>query len=201
MVVFFDDILIYSQTLSDHINHLRLVLQTLQDNQFFVKRSKCSFGQHLVKYLGHIVSDLGVNMDHKNVQAMMEWLEPKNVKELTGFLGLTSYYRHFFKGYASITGPLTNLLKQNAYQWSLLAQQAFTALKTAMSSAPVLTLPNFGQDFVLEIDASNFSIGVVLMQHEQPISYFSKKLSMRLQQASAYVRELYAITEAVKNWR
>ena len=89
--------LIYSQTLSDHINHLRLVLQTLQDNQFFVKRNKFSFGQHSVEYLGHIVSDMGVSMDNKKVKARMEWLEPKNVKELRGFLGLTGYYRSFVK--------------------------------------------------------------------------------------------------------
>ena len=181
VVVFFNDILIYSQTLSDHIIHLRLVLQTLQDNQFFVKRSKCYFGQNLVEYLGHIVSDLGVSMDHKKVQAMMDWPEPKNVKELQGFLGLTGHYKHFVKGYASIATPLTYLLKQNAYQWSLLAQQAFTALKVAMSSAPILILPNFDQVFVLETAASNFGIGVVLMQREQPIAYFSKKLSLRLQ--------------------
>ena len=121
-----------------------------------------------MEYLGHIVSDLGVSMVYKKVQAMMDWLEPKNVKELWGFLGLTSYYRCFVKGYASIAASLTDLLKQNAYQCSLLAQQAFTALKPAMSLAPILTLPNFDKVFDLEINASNFGIWAVLMQREQP---------------------------------
>ena len=201
VAVFFYDILVYSPSLQDHIIHLRMVLQTLRDNQFLVKHNKCSFGQCFVEYLGHIVSAQGVSMDMQKVQAMLSWPVPRSVKELRGFLGLTGYYRRFVRGYASIAAPLTDLLKQNAFSWSDPAQQAFVALKAAMSSAPVLVLPNFDKDFVLETDASNFGIGAVLMQDEQPISYFSKKLSPRMQQASTYVREMYAITEAVKKWR
>ena len=116
-------------------------------------------------------------------------------------MGLTGYYRRFFKGYASIVASLTNLVKHNAYQRNDLAQQAFNYLKVAMSSTPVLILPNFDKEFVLETNATNFGIRAVLMQQEQPITYFSKKLSLRMKQAFAYVRELYAITEAVKKLR
>ena len=116
-------------------------------------------------------------------------------------MGLIGYYRRFVRGYASIAAPLTDLLKGTSYQWNDKAQHAFDELKSAMSTAPVLALPNFDKKFVLEADASNLGIGAVLMQQEQPLSYFSKKLSLRMQQASAYVRELYAITEAVKKWR
>ena len=147
-----------------HLDHLRVVLQTLKDNQFFVKRGKCSFGQPSLEYLGHMVSAEGVSMDYKKIQAMLDWPAPKNVKELRGFLGLTGYYRLFVKGYVSITAPLTNLLKLNAYQWSNSTQQAFQKLKATMSSTPVLRLPNFEQEFILETDASNFGIGAMLMQ-------------------------------------
>ena len=140
-------------------------------------------------------------MDDSKVKAMIEWPIPKKLKELRGFLGLTSYYRRFVKGYASIVAHLITSLKKDAYQWSPVAQQAFDQSKHAMTSAPVLILPNFEQEFVLETDASNLGIGAVLMQREQPISYFSKKLSWCMQQAYTYVRELYAIIEAVKKWR
>ena len=103
-----------------------------------------------MEYLGYVVSSEGVSMDIQKVQAMLDWPQPHNVKELRGFLGLTGYYRRFVKGYASIADPLTDLLKQNAYQWTELAQKAFEALKIAMSSTPVLTLPDFEKDFVFE---------------------------------------------------
>ena len=164
VVICFDDILVYSSSMITHLDHLRVVLQTLKDNQFFVKRGKCSFGQPSLEYLGHMVSAEGVSMDYKKIQAMLDWPAPKNVKELRGFLGLTGYYRLFVKGYVSVAAPLTNLLKLNAYQWSNSTQQAFQKLKATMSSTPVLRLPNFEQEFILETDASNFGIGAMLMQ-------------------------------------
>ena len=191
----------YSSTLAEHLDHLRLVLQVLKDNQFFVKRSKCAFRQKEVEYLGHIVSAEGVHMDQNKVKAMVEWPQPKNIKELRGFLGLTGYYRRFVRSYASIAAPSTELLKKDAFHWTIATQEAFTKLKVAMSSASVLALPNFNKDFVLETDASDYGVGALLIQNEQPLAYFSKKLSLRMQQASTYVRELYAITEAVKKWR
>lgn len=202
VVVFFNDILIYNPTLHDHLMHLRMVLQTLRDNQFFVKKSKCIFGQDAVEYLGHIVSGCGVSMDRQKIQAMLDRPIPKNIKELREFLGLTGYYHRFVCSYASIASPLTDLLKKDPFQWSDAAQHSFDALKMAMASTPVLTLPNFKEEFILETDASDLGIGVVLMQREHLISYFSKKLSFRMQKASAYnVWELYAITEAVRKWR
>ena len=140
-------------------------------------------------------------MDENKVQDMMSWPVPQNIKELRGFLGLTRYYRRFVRGYASIAAPLTDLLKKDAFQFSKEAHAVFEHLKRAMITTPMLVLHNFDNEFVLETDGSNFGVGVVLIQNEQPISYFSKKLSIRMQQASAYLRELYAITEAVKKWR
>ena len=166
-----------------------------------MKKSKCAFGQRSVEYLGHVVSADGVPMDRNKVHAVLGWAQLKNVKELRGFLGLIGYYRRFVRGYASLAAHFIDLLKHDAFKWSSEAQQAFDKLKWAMSTTPVLILPDFNKAFVLETDASNCGVGVVLMQNEQPISYFSKKMSLSMQQTSAYVRELYAITEAIKKWR
>ncbi|XP_061370333.1 uncharacterized protein LOC133313043 [Gastrolobium bilobum] len=198
VAVFFDDILIYSSSLEQHLEHLKLVLTCLKENQFLVKRSKCAFAQTEVEYLGHVVSRQGVSMDSNKIQAMVDWPPPKNIKQLRGFLGLIGYYRRFVCNYASIAAPLTDLLKTDSFVWSNKAHTAFISLKTAMTSAPVLSLPNFSIEFIVESDASDLGVGVVLLQSEHPIAYFSKKLSLRMQKSSAYVRELYAITESVK---
>ncbi|CAJ2644751.1 unnamed protein product [Trifolium pratense] len=137
VLVFFDDILIYSKTWQEHLEHLSAVLQVLQDNQLFVKLSKCSFGVSEIEYLGHTVNGNGVSMDKEKVQAVLDWPTPKNVKQLRGFLGLTGYYRRFIKAYAKIASPLTDLLKKEAYDWTVQAESAFLQLKDAMTTAPV----------------------------------------------------------------
>ncbi|MCH93889.1 enzymatic polyprotein, partial [Trifolium medium] len=201
VLVFFDDILVYSPTWLSHLDHLHTVLQLLSDHQLFVKLSKCSFGMLEVDYLGHTVSGSGVTMDKDKVQAVLDWPIPANIKQLRGFLGLTGYYRRFIKAYATIASPLTDLLKKDNFQWSESAHQAFSTLKQAITSAPVLILPNFSQPFVLETDASSIGIGAVLSQQDHPIAYFSKKLGPTVQKQSAYLREFRAITEALAKFR
>ena len=157
-LVFFDDILVYSPSMTEHLTHLRMVLQVMRQNTLFAKRSKCVFGTKQVEYLGHVISAQGVATDPSKIQAMKEWPVPANLKQLRGFLGLTGYYRRFIKGYASISQPLTILLKKNAFQWSPQAQLAFEELKQAMIESPVLALPNFNEEFIIETDASGFGI-------------------------------------------
>lgn len=201
VIVFFDDILVYSCTLEDHHEHLKTVFQCLLDNQFFLKKSKCTFAQPSIAYLGHIVSANGVGPDPEKINAMINWPQPHTVKQLRGFLGLTGFYRKFVKHYASIAAPLTALLKKYSFNWSAEAQTAFESLKKAMTETPVLALPNFDEDFTLETDASGLGMGAVLCQNGHPICYFSKKFCRRMLTASTYVRELCAITTAVKKWR
>ncbi|XP_061358911.1 uncharacterized protein LOC133303071 [Gastrolobium bilobum] len=188
-------------TFQDHTQHMQITLHTLSQNQFFVKMSKCAFGVEEIDYLGHKVSHKGVHADNKKIEAMLSWPPPKSIKQLRGFLGLTGYYRRFVQNYATIASPLTDLLKQGAFNWSEEAQEAFEFLKMAMASTPILVLPNFSLPFVLETDASNSGIGAVLLQQDRLLSFFSKRLGPRLATASTYVRELYAICEAVKRWR
>ena len=198
VIVFFDDILVYSPSLETHIEHLEIVFKCLLENQFYLKRSKCSFAQPSIEYLGHIVSFGGVAPDPEKIRVMLSWPTPKTVKHLRGFLGLTGFYRKFVCNYATIAKPLTELLKKDAFDWGAAAQTAFDTLKQAMTEAPVLALPNFEEDFIIETDASGIGMGAVLIQNNHPICYFSKAFCPKMSTASTYVRELCAITSAVK---
>jgi hypothetical protein len=201
VIVFFDDILVYSKTMKDHLRHLKLVFECLIQHKFYLKQSKCTIAQKSIEYLGHVVSAAGVGPDPEKIAAMTKWPTPKTIKQLRGFLGLTGFYRKFVQHYATIAQPLTALLKKDAFVWSSEADQAFHALKDAMTKAPVLTLPNFDEDFVIETDASGIGMGAVLIQRGHPIAYFSQKFCPKLLNSSTYVRELCAITAAVKKWR
>ena len=173
VLVFFDDILVFSKSLDMHLQHLRLVLSLLLQHQLYAKRSKCVFGIPEVEYLGHIISGQGVSADPKKLSAMKEWPFPTTVKALHGFLGLTGYYRKFIHQYSQIVAPLTALLKKKAFVWSLQAEEAFQALKVACCQPPVLALPNFSKPFTIECDASGIGLGAMLMQDHMPIAFHS----------------------------
>lgn len=201
VLVFFDDILVYSPTLEAHKEHLKEVLRILQQNQLFVKESKCTFAQRQVEYSGHIISERGVEADARKVEAMRQWPNPKCLKSLRGFLGPTGYYKRFVPHYGVISKPLTSLLKKGAFKWSEEAEKAFNKLKDALANTPVLTMPDFSKPFVLETDACKNGVGAVLMQEGKPIAYMSKSLSQRHLGLSTYEKELLAIVMAVKKWR
>lgn len=200
-MVFFDDILVYSRTEEAHISHLKHVLEILRKHQLYVKEPKCSFGQGEVDYLGHVISKAGVAVDKAKIQCVVDWPEPKNIKALRGFLGLTSYYRKFVQGYGVLAKPLTSLLKKGQFEWRKQAQEAFEALKRAMTQTPVLQLPDFKKPFVVETDACYHGVGAVLMQEGHSIAYLSKALGPRNLGLSVYEKELLAILLAVQKWR
>ncbi|RDX63623.1 Retrovirus-related Pol polyprotein, partial [Mucuna pruriens] len=184
-----------------HLQHLELVFQKLQEGQFFLKISKCAFGQRRVEYLGHIMSKNGVELEPYKIQAMQDWPVPTSLKSLRGSLGLIGFYRRFIKNYANIVAPLTTLLRKDQFQWGCKAQFAFEEIMSAMTRALILTLPDFSLPFVIETDASSMGMGAVLMQKNHPISYFSKQFCLKLMHSSTYIRELCAITTVVKRWR
>jgi hypothetical protein len=174
VLIFMDDILIFSKSLEEQMNHLRLVFQVLLQNKLFIKFSRCVFAQQQISYLGHKISKDGVSTDHTKTKAVLKWTVPQSFTELRCFLGLTRYYRKFVKNYGIIARPLTNLLHHKSFVWSDAAQSAFDQLKQAMTSTPVLAFPDFSKEFVVETDACDIGIGAVLSQDDHPITFFSK---------------------------
>jgi len=201
VVVFFDDILVYSKSLQEHLKHLRAVLGVLQQHNLYAKMSKCHFGCHEVDYLGYVICEEGVKADPSKIEAMLNWPVPKNLKSLRVFLGLTGYYRKFVKGYGGITAPLTNLLRKDAFKWGEKAELAFNSLKQAMTTPPVLGMPDFTKTFIIECDASGEGIGAVLMQAGQPLAYLSQGLKGRSLDFSTYEKELLPLVMAVRKLR
>ncbi|GJU07031.1 putative mitochondrial protein [Tanacetum coccineum] len=200
-LVFFDDILVYSQTTEDHVTHLQLVLETMRRHKLYAKLSKCVFGTTHVEYLDHVISKEGVSTEPNKVRVMQDWPTPTTLKQLRGFLGLIGYYIRFIKWFASLSRPLTQLLKKNAFKWNLEAQLSFEALKKAMVEAPVLGLPDFNEPFMIETDASGVGLGAVLQQKSHPIAYLSKTLSPKHQSLSTYEKEFLAVLMALERWR
>lgn len=200
ILFFFYDILICNMSYEDHLRHLTVVFDILRKNQLRANMNKCQFVQTRIEYLGHLISSQGVEADPEKVRAMMEWPQPQNIRELRGFLGLTSYYRRFVCNYGKIATPLTQLLKTEAFEWGA-ASQAFEQLKKAMITLHVWALSDFSHPFVVETDASATGLGTVLSQNKRPIAYFSHTLSERAQQKSIYERELMVVVLAVQRWR
>lgn len=177
------------------------MLETLRVNKLYLKQSKCSFAKNSLEYLGHIISDKGVAKNPSKIHAMISWPPPSNMTELRAFLGLTGYYRKKFKNYGIIAKPLTNLLRLKQFQWSDMAQKAYDQLKQAMTTTPVLAMPNFQEQFTIETDACIDGIGAVLMQKGQPIAYLSKALGDKHKNLSIYEKEFLALIMAVEKWR
>jgi hypothetical protein len=198
VLVFFDDILIYSKTWAHHLCHLRAVLDELRRHQLFVKCNKCSFATSSVTYLGHVISAAGVAMDPAKVQAIHEWPAPRSARAVRGFLGLAGYYRKFVHNYGTIAAPLTALLKKEGFSWG---DVAFTALKATVTSTPVLAMPDFTKLFTVECDASTLGFGEVLVQEGHPVIFFSRPVAPCHRSLAAYERELIGLVQAVRHWR
>ncbi|XP_010468824.1 PREDICTED: uncharacterized protein LOC104748953 [Camelina sativa] len=201
VVVYFDHILIFSSTLSEHLDHLRDVLLVLRREKLFLAPKKCSFSVSEVLFLGYVISSSGLKVDPSKVSAIKSWPSPKTVTDVRSFHGLASFYRHFIQHFSGIMAPITNCMRSSQFIWTDEAEVVFREIKMKCSSAPVLVLPNFSLAFELHCDASKTGIGAVLSQLGKHVAFFSEKIAGSRGRYSTYDIELYDVVQAIKHWR
>ena len=208
VIVYLDDILIFSSSLEFHRRHVRSVLGRLRQHGLYAKAEKCEFEQESIPFLGLIISSEGIKMDPQKISAILDWPVPADKKGIQRFVGFANFYRKFIKGFSAIIAPITQLTKQGTrFHWSPEAQGAFEALKELFTSAPVLGHPDSSLPFVLEVDASEIAVGAILSQRQgtkaqlHPVAFFSRKLSTAEKNYDVGDRELLAIKSALEEWR
>jgi hypothetical protein len=199
VVVFIEDILIYSKSESDHEEHLRLVLQKLRDNQLYAKYSKCEFWIDEVSFLVHIISNGGISADPAKVKEIVVWSIPTTVTEIWSFLGLAGYYWRFIEGFAKIAKPMTSLLeKGREFKWDEKCQDSFDQLKKRLMLPPVLIMLDLQKGFDIYCDACGQGLGCVLMQEGHVIAYASRQLRKHELNYPTHDLELAAVVHALK---
>jgi hypothetical protein len=202
MVVYFDDILIYSKSIDEHIDHLHVVFNTLHDAHLFCNLKKCTFCMDQVLFLGYVVTPQGIEVDHAKVEAIHGWPIQKNLSQVWSFLGLAGFYHCFVKDFSTIAAPLNELTKKGMpFSWGTRQENAFNMLKDMLTHATLLQLPDFNKTFELECAASGIGLGGVLLQERKPIAYFSEKLSGPILNYSTYDKELYALVRCLETWQ
>ena len=202
VLVYLDDILVFSKSELEHEQHLRVVLELLRTEKLYAKMSKCSFCASSVEFLGHVVSSDGVHVDPKKIAVIAKWPLPKSPIEVRSFLGLGNYFKRFIQGYSKLVHPLVQLTKPKLpFVWSRLVQSAFDNLKHCLCDAPVLVLPDFDAHYEVVCDASGFGCGAVLPQNQKPIAFHSYKLSDAERRYPAGEQELLAVISALRQWR
>ncbi|GJR15880.1 putative nucleotidyltransferase, ribonuclease H [Tanacetum coccineum] len=202
VIVFIDDILIYSKNKEEHGKHLKTILNLLRSEKLYAKFSKCDFWLDSVQFLGHVIDSSGVHVDPAKIEAIKNWAAPTTPTEVRQFLGLAGYYRRFIKEFSLISKPLTKLTQQNKpYVWGDDEEEAFQTLKLKLCSAPILSLPEGSEDFVVYCDASLKGFGAVLMQREKVIAYASRQLRKNEENYTTHDLELGAVVFALRLWR
>ena len=206
LLIFLDDILIYSKTAEEHLAHIRAVLEKLRKHRLFARQQKCDWMMRMVDFLGHVVSEEGISVDPSKIESVRDWPVPKNRTEVLSFKGLAGYYRRFVKNFSDIASPLSALASDKVpFVWGELEQKAFEHLKLALTTAPVLISPDPKEPYIISTDASGFAIGGVLSQmrngEERVVAYESKKLSATQRNYPTHDRELLAVMVMLRKWR
>lgn len=205
VIVYLDDILIYSETAAEHAEHLRLVFEKLRQSKFYAKASKCEFFKQELKFVGHLVTANGIAVDPEKVKAVTDWPVPRNKTELLGFLGLANWCRRFIRRFAHLAAPMTELLANVPFRWGERQQQSFEALKKALVSAPVMKTPDVFKPMTMYTDASKDAIGAVLLQDFgkglQPVAFFSRSMTPAQKNYATHEQEMLAVISALKTWR
>ncbi|GJW26405.1 putative reverse transcriptase domain-containing protein [Tanacetum coccineum] len=201
VIVFIDDILIYSRNKQEHEEHLKLILELLKKEELYAKFSKCEFWIPKVQFLGHVIDSKGIHVDPAKIESIKDWASPKSPTEIRQFLGLVGYYRRFIEGFSKIAKPITKLTQKKVkFVWGD-KQEAFQLLKQKLYSAPILALPEGSKDIIVYCDASIKGLGAVLMQREKVIAYASRQLKIHEKNYTTHDLELEAVVFALKIWR
>ena len=202
VVVYFDDILVYSKNLNEHLEHLQLIFEVLRKEKLYANIKKCTFCIDKLVFLGFVVSAKGIEVDEEKVRAIQEWPTPRSVGQVRSFHGLAGFYRRFVRDFSTIAAPLTEVIKKSVgFKWGEEQEKAFQTLKQRLTNPPLLALPNFAKAFEIECDASGVGIGAVLTQEGRPIAYFSEKLSGAALNYPTYDKEMYALVLALETWQ
>jgi hypothetical protein len=202
VVVYFDDILIYSKSMDEHLDHLRVVFNASRDAHLFGNLEKCIFCTDRVSFLGYVVTRQGNELDQARVEAIKGWPVPMSPTHVRSFLGLAAFYRRFVKDFSTIAAPMNELTKKRVpFSWGRKQENAFNILKDKLTHAPLLQLPDFSETFELECDASGIGLGGVLLQERKPVAYFSEKLSGPVLNYSTYDKVLYALVRCLETWQ
>lgn len=206
VLAYMDDIVIFSATFEEHLTNLEQVFQRLSHSGISLKLSKCIFASDKVDFLGFELSQNGLTPQYKLTEAIDNFKRPETKKELKSFLGLAGFYRSFITNFAQISQPLNRLTSDTVvFAWDNTCEQAFCTLKALLSSKPVSRFPHFGKPFIIEVDASNYACGGILLQENppgeiHPIAYFSTSLQPAQEKWSATVKEAFALHCAIRQW-
>ncbi|GJU47845.1 putative reverse transcriptase domain-containing protein [Tanacetum coccineum] len=202
VIVFIDDILIYSKNKQEHEEHLKLILELLKKEELYAKFSKCEFWIPKVQFLGHVIDSQGIHVDPAKIESIKDWASPKSPTEIRQFLGLAGYYRRFIEGFSKIAKPMTKLTQKKVkFEWGDKQETAFQLIKQKLCSAPILALPEGSEDFIVYCDASKKGLGAVLMQREKVIAYASRQLKIHEKNYTTHDLELGAVVFSLKLWR
>ncbi|GJX25285.1 putative reverse transcriptase domain-containing protein [Tanacetum coccineum] len=202
VIVFIDDILIYSKNKKEHEEHLKAILELLKKEELYAKFSKCEFWIPKVQFLGHMIDSQGIHVDPAKIESIKDWASPKTPTEIRQFLGLVGYFWRFIKGFSKVAKPMTKLMqKKVAFEWGDKQEATFQTLKNKLCSAPILALPQGAENFIVYCDASHKGLGAVLMQNEKVIAYASRQLKIHEKNYTTHDLELGAVVFALKIWR
>ena len=196
IVVYLDDILIYSKQIEENLGHLEQLFRVLRQHQLYGKLEKCSFLMQQIGFLAFIISKEGVRADPSKIEVIQTWPTPTTITQGRSFHGLASFYKRFIKNFCSIIAPITECTKKGDFTWTTEAQKAFELIKKIMSKAPVLRLLDFSKPFEVGCNAWGIGIGAVLIQEGRPIAFFIEKLIKCRLNYATYNKEFYAMIRA-----
>uniref|UniRef100_A0A8C5PCP2 ribonuclease H n=1 Tax=Leptobrachium leishanense TaxID=445787 RepID=A0A8C5PCP2_9ANUR len=208
LVVYLDDLLVYSRTIQEHTQHVRLVLSRLRQHKLYGKIEKSTFEKSSIEFLGYVLSPGHIEMDKAKIKAILDWPTPRDKKMVQQFMGFANFYRRFIRSFSHLTAPITSLTKKDVrFCWTEEAQRAFNKLKESFTQAPILKQPDINLPYSLETDASDIALGAILSQKSgiknllHPVAFYSRRLTPAEKNYSVGEKELLAIKSALEEWR